>query len=154
MIRRITNMFKHSYLNIAFRATNIVQQQLSKKQIYNKNPSGIYKLKCNTCNNIYVGQSRIYINIRNKEYIRNIRTNNPQSAYALHILQNRHEYEPIADILQLQKTCSKGTHMKCWGALYMQVFHQHKILITEQQVSDSNPLYELVNTTRILPRNS
>ena len=35
----------------------------------------------------------------------------------------------------------------------MQVFHQHKVLITEQQVSDITPLYELVNTTRIFPRN-
>ena len=38
-------------------------------------------------------------------------------------------------------------------ALYMQVFHQHKMLITEQHISEPNPLYELVNTTRILPRN-
>jgi len=35
----------------------------------------------------------------------------------------------------------------------MEVYHQHKVLTTEQQVSDTNPLYELVNTTRILPRN-
>jgi len=35
----------------------------------------------------------------------------------------------------------------------MQVFHQHKLLTTEQQVSDINPLYELVNTTLILPHN-
>jgi len=43
--------------------------------------------------------------------------------------------------------------MNCWEALYMQAFHQHGILIAEQQVSDSNPLYELINTTKILPRN-
>ena len=36
IIRRITNLFKHSNLNIAFRATKTVQQQLSKKQINNK----------------------------------------------------------------------------------------------------------------------
>jgi len=41
--------------------------------------------------------------------------------------------------------------MNCWEALYMQVFRQRKILITEQQVSGPNPLYELVNTQRILP---
>ena len=29
--------------------------------------------------------------------------------------------------------------MNCWEALYMQVFHQYKVLITEQQVSDTNP---------------
>jgi len=56
MIRRIINLFKHTDLNIAFRATNTLQQQLSKKQ-NNTNPSGIYKLKCNTCNKAYIGQS-------------------------------------------------------------------------------------------------
>ena len=35
----------------------------------------------------------------------------------------------------------------------MQIFHQHKILITEQQIGDINPLYELANTTGILPCN-
>jgi len=136
-----TNLFKHCNLNIAFRATSTTQQQLAKEQINNKNPSGIHKLKCNTCNNVYVGQSGRSTNIRHKEHVRHIKTNNPQSAYALHILQNRHGYGPIVDTLQLLKTCPKGTHMNCWEALYMPVFHQHGILITEQQASDCNPLY-------------
>ena len=56
MKRHITNLFKHSDLNIAFGATNTLQQQLPEKQ-NNTNPSGIYKLKCNTCNKTYVRQS-------------------------------------------------------------------------------------------------
>ena len=76
MTRRITNLSKHTDLNIAFRTTNTLQQQLSEKQ-NNKNPSGIYKLKCNTCNKEYVGQSGSSINIRHKEHIRYIRTNSP-----------------------------------------------------------------------------
>jgi len=43
--------------------------------------------------------------------------------------------------------------MNCWEALYMQAFHQHGILIAEQQVSDSNPLYEFIIATKILTRN-
>jgi hypothetical protein len=31
----------------------------------------------------------------------------------------------------------------------MQAFHQHKLLISEQQSSDINPLYELADTSRI-----
>jgi len=69
--------------------------------------------KNTTCNNVYVGQSRRSINVRRKEHVRYIRTNNPLSAYALHILRNRHEYGTIADTLQLLKTCQKGTHMNC-----------------------------------------
>jgi hypothetical protein len=31
----------------------------------------------------------------------------------------------------------------------MQIFHQHKLLINEQNISDINPLYELADTSRI-----
>jgi len=113
----------------------------------------LHKLKCNKCKNVYIGQSGRSIHVRHKEHIRYIRTNNPLSAYAFHILQNIQEYGTIADTLQLMKTCQKGARMNCWEALYMQVFHQHKVLITEQKFSETIPIYELVNTTRIFPRN-
>ena len=129
---------------------SLLKQQLSEKQ-NNKNPSGIYKLKCNTCNKAYVGQSGRSIDIRHKEHIRYIRTNNPQSAYAMYILQNRQEYGTAEDTLQLLKSCRKSTPMNCWETLYMQIFNQHKILITEQQTGDINPLYEFANTTNIPP---
>jgi len=58
----------------------------------------------------------------------------------------------MEDTLQLLKTCRKGTRMNCWETLYMQVYHQNNILITEQQIGESNPLYELANTKQILPR--
>jgi len=108
MRRRITNLFKHTDLNTAFRATNTLQQQLSEKQ-NNKEPSGIYKLKCNTCNKAYVGQSGRSIDIRHKEHIKYIRTNNRQSDYAMHILQNMYGYVTTENTLQLLKTCRKST---------------------------------------------
>jgi hypothetical protein len=37
--------------------------------------------------------------------------------------------------------------MNCWEALYIQVFHQQKVLIAEQKLSDSNPLFELAKIT-------
>jgi hypothetical protein len=106
LIRRVTNLFKHTDIRIAFLAINIIQQQLTEKQTLN-NPSGIYKLKCNTCNNVYVGQSGRAIKVRYKEHIRYIRTNNSTSAYATHILQNRNEYGTSDDTLQLLTACRK-----------------------------------------------
>ena len=41
--------------------------------------------------------------------------------------------------IQLWKVCQKGACMNCWEALYIQIFHQRKVLITEQQVNDNNP---------------
>jgi len=43
------------------------------------------------------------LNIRFQEHIRYIRNNNPQSAYAQHILQNQHEYGQMKCIMTLPK---------------------------------------------------
>ena len=152
-VRRITNFFKDSNIKIALRTTKSIQKQLSKDPCNFLNPSGIYKLKCNTCNKIYVGQSGRDIDTRYKEHIRYIRTNNLQSAYATHILQNRREYGPKNDTLQLLKACSKGTRMNCWETMYIQKLHQRNILITEQQVHEPNPIYNCTNDTRLSPCN-
>jgi len=112
---KITNLFKHTNLN----ATKTIHQQLTDKIIKTStNSSGIYRLKCNTCKNSYVGQSGRSVATRHKEHTRYIRTNNPISAYALHILNNRHEYATAEETLGLLKPCNKGTKMKCLEALH------------------------------------
>jgi hypothetical protein len=102
-----------------------------------------------TCNGAYVGQCGRAIKERCKEHIRYIRTNNPKSAYATHILDNRHEYGTEEDI-QLLQACQKGTRMDCWKTLYIQALHQRKVLISEQQVNDTNLLFELAIITHTL----
>jgi len=149
LVRRVTNLFKQTRLKTAFHATNMIQQQLAGKQTHS-DPTGIYKLKCNTCNKVYVGQSGKGIGVRFKERIRYVRSNKSTSTYTTYILENRHEYRTKETMLQLLKACQKGTHMDCWEALYMQVFRQQKILIYEQQVNDTNLLFELAE----IPYNS
>jgi hypothetical protein len=119
LVKRVTNLFKQTNLKVAFRATNTTKQQLTENQTC-RDPCGIYKLKCNTRNGVYVGQSGRAINVRYKEHIRYIRTNNPKSAYVTHVLDNRHEYGTEENTLQLLQVCQKGTRMDCWEALYVQ----------------------------------
>jgi hypothetical protein len=64
-VRQITNLFKQTDVKISFHATNTIQQLNTAKHRHN-DPSGIYKLKCNTCNKVYVGQSGRAIAIRLK----------------------------------------------------------------------------------------
>ena len=76
-------------------------------QIYNRTPqnkmntSGIYRLQCKTCNKSYVSQTGRSIEIKHREHNGYIKTNNPLSAYALHILNNRHEYGNPEHTIQL-----------------------------------------------------
>lgn len=142
LIRRITNLFKQTNIRIAFRATNTTQQQLNTVKHNYDDPSGLHRLKCNTCNKIYVGQSGWTIGVRFKEHIIYIKSNNSTSAYAAHILNNRHEYGTKENTLQLLKPCRKGKYMDCWEALYIQALRHKQVFIDGQQVTESNPLFQ------------
>ena len=100
-----------------------------------------------------LNRSGTAINVRYKEHARYIRTNNPKSAQATHLLDNRREYGTEENTLQLLQAYQNGTRMDCWEALYIQTLHEQKILITEQQINDTNPLFELakINTPRPKP---
>jgi len=113
LIRKITNLFRQTDLKIAFRATNTIQQQIAAKQTHN-DTSGIYGLKCKSCDKVYVGQSGRAISVRFKEHITYTRSSNSTSVYAAHILDDRHEYGTKEDTLELLKKCQKGKYIDCW----------------------------------------
>jgi len=106
-VHKITKLFKWTNLKIAFHPTNKILQQLSQKP-NNPNPNGIYQLKFNTCNKTYIGQSSRSITVRHKEHLRYIRNNNLTSAYAMHILDSRHEFGSVEEIFKLLQPCRKG----------------------------------------------
>jgi hypothetical protein len=108
----------------------------------NRNPSGIYEIKCNICGINYVGQSCRLITTRHKEHIRYIKNNNLASAYAVHILNNRHEYGTTENTLQLIKPCRKSSKMNHWENMYIQIYRQYSKIREEQQVNEPNPIFE------------
>ena len=57
---RITNLFKHTNIKIAFRTNKTIQKLLT-HSCYTKDKysaSGIYKLTCSECNKAYVGSNK------------------------------------------------------------------------------------------------
>jgi len=113
----------------------------------NINPSRIYQLKRNICNNQYTGQSRTPITVRHIHYIGN---NNPTSVYVMHILNNRHETGTAEKTLKLLKSCNKDMRMNCCQTLFMQIYHKCNILIAEQEFIVTDPLYDLARISRDL----
>jgi hypothetical protein len=55
--------------------------------------------------------------------------NNPTSAYAMHILNNRHEFGPAEQTLKLLKPSTNVTRMNCWEALYMHIHVGANIIV-------------------------
>jgi hypothetical protein len=118
----------------------------------NKNPeynrSRVYKLTCKTCQHTYIGQASRNLK-RQYQHIRYLRSNNPQSAYTQHILNNRHEYGTIEDIMKLIKPTTHTSLFIPYEALFIQLHQQQGHLITEQTTSEPNPLFQLhIETTQ------
>ena len=74
----------------------------------------------------YIGQTSRNLKQRYREHIRYIRNNNPQSVYAQHILQNRHEYGSITDTMTLLKPIYKMSMLTPYEQLLIQTSLQWK----------------------------
>jgi len=146
-IRKITNLFKHTNVRIAYKCTNTISH-LSKptnKAMLPPSPydrSGIYKLTCMTCNKAYVGQTSQNIRHRYKEHTRCIK-NNPQSAYALHILNSQHEYGPMEKTMTILKPVKNTSLLTPYEQFFIQAFHESGRLVSEQNPGEPNPLLQM-----------
>jgi hypothetical protein len=74
----------------------------------------------------------------------NITSNNPQSAYANHIFNNKHEYGPIKPTITLLQSTQKGRHMNVLEKYVIQFFQHNKKTVNEQMQKERNQLFELV----------
>jgi hypothetical protein len=146
-IRKLTTLFKHTDVGMAFRSTDTIQQ-LTKPKAQNHtqehNRSGIYALSCHTCKLEYIGQTSRNLKQRDQEHTRYIRINDPQSAYAQHILKNQPEYGPVIDTMTLLKSEHKTPMLFPYEQLYLQTNHQNGHLIPEQNTGEPNPLLQLI----------
>jgi hypothetical protein len=90
-----------------------------------------------------MGQTSRNLKTRFQEHTRYIKTNNPQSAYAQHILQNRHEYGTLAETMTLLKPIQQESMLLPSEQFHIQSLHQAGKLIPEQCLNDPNPLFQL-----------
>jgi hypothetical protein len=84
--------------------------------------------------------------------MRYIRHNNPQSAFAQHILQNQHKYGTMDNIMTLLKPLKNNTMLIPCEQLFIQSLHQEGKLIAEQHPGEPNLLFQLVIDPSYTPR--
>jgi len=144
-------MFKNTNIGIAFRTTSTLHQCIRPKKqtpITDHERSGIYKITCNTCRKAYVEQTSCNLKSRYQEHTRYIK-NDPRSAYALHILNNRHEYGNINDTMTLLKPINQPHLLLPFEQIYIQTLYHNNELIPEQHPNEHNPLFELLQHKHI-----
>ena len=67
-----------------------------------------------------------------------------QSVYAIHILQNKHEYSQMNSTMTLPKPLNDPNVLLPYEQYYIQSLHQEGKLIPEQSPGDTNPLFQTV----------
>jgi hypothetical protein len=78
------------------------------------------------------------------EHTRYIKNNDPQSAFAVHVLNNRHDYGDLNSI-SLIRYVKKGPTMNTFEQFYIQLYAFNNKLINEQHPGEYNPLFQLLN---------
>jgi hypothetical protein len=79
-----------------------------------------------------------------QENTRYIKHNDTQSAYTLHVLNNKHEYRPISDTTTLIKHIDKPSLLISYEEMYIKLFHYNNQLIPKQHPNEQNPMHQLI----------
>jgi len=104
-----------------------------------------------TCNKAYMGQTSRNLRQRYKEHACYIKNNNPQSAYALHILNNQYEYSPMEKTMTLLKPVKNTSLLTPYEQFFIHAFHKSGRLVSEQNPGEPNPLLQMtINTSHPL----
>jgi hypothetical protein len=122
--RNITNLFRHTNLKISYKTTNTIKHHIKirteTQDIYSQ--SGVYQLQCGECPLKYIGQTGRIFKLRYKEHINAIRTNKQNSKYEQHILETRHNYDTMDQIMKILHVEKKGPKLNS-----LERFHIYKM---------------------------
>jgi hypothetical protein len=145
-IRILTKIFRKSNIRVAFSVNNTIKKKCNSSSLVDKySKSGVYSLKCLSCDQIYVGQTGRSFKIRYENIsVILVRHNKDKSKYALHMLQFSHEYGTIENTLEILKVVNKGKLLDVLERFYIYKANRHKQIMNEQYVVDHNVLFKML----------
>lgn len=150
-IYKITKELQKNNINIAFKTNNNLKHKIPNKlNNYNNNDQyencGVYKLSCQDCNKVYIGQTGRSFKTRYKEHISDYRFNRNKSTYAKHLSDYHHNPTTIENSLQILHKQKKGPKLNTLEQLEI---YKHKNNIINENTINHNILYETyLNLTR------
>ena len=140
---------KNSDLNIAFTTCNKLGKHIrNNKDKTNKgDKSGIYKLKCGSCNKFYIGQTGRTFNTRINEHKQSFLKNKSDSTYSNHLLLENHTFNEDFEVLHVNNKCKKLSFLEC---LEINKYKDTGLLLNDQTEINNTPL---LNLKLRIPRN-
>lgn len=117
---KLKTIFKKQDIELVFnnegKLKNLLGSTKDKTQDIKK--SGIYKITCNNCNDVYIGQTSRNIITRFEEHNNHIIKNRPtKSAVALHVIENQHKCK--IENLSLVKQVNDKQKLDAYESIYM-----------------------------------
>lgn len=102
--------------------------------------SGVYKLTCETCNKVYIGQTGRTFETRMKEHERSYRDKTSDSTFSKHCLDFNHKFNNNFKILHIQ---DKSKKLNLLESLQINKFSKQGIILNEQVDFNNSPLLNL-----------
>lgn len=142
---KIYNILRKNNINVAFRTNQTLSRICNGKDyLDNSKKSGIYKLVCEECNGVYVGQTGRNFDIRFKEHVAAYRNEHPdQSHFAKHLLDTGHSLRSNNNY-NILHVCQKGFRLCVLEQLEI-IKHSNRpfTLLNEQTNLVSSPLLRI-----------
>jgi hypothetical protein len=119
--RFITQIFRNTDLKIAYKFNNTIETLLktTRTHLDKYSASGIYKLTCPDCGKAYVGQTGRSFSVRYKEHRHSFKTNNSNSNFAQHLINNIHTFAPIDAAMRILEFQKKSRHLNTLEKYYI-----------------------------------
>jgi len=135
--RHITNLLKHSNLQIAFRTNNTLLSLLTRNTHHRDKftRSGVYKLTCPDCGKAYIGQTGREFASRYNEHKRSFLHNTHTSKFAEHLNNHTRSFGPIQDVMDILQVHKKGPHLNT-----LERFHIHKETASHNHLNDEHTI--------------
>jgi hypothetical protein len=144
--RTIAKLFKKTNIRIAYRTNNTIRNHLQNKE-HNTDKyshSGIYGLKCSSCQMKYVGQTGRNFRVRYREHIHAIRSNKTTSKYAQHILETGHAYNTLENTLNILQFEKKSQKMNSLEQYYIYKLTKENLQLNDTHTNKYNPIFQVI----------
>jgi hypothetical protein len=101
-------------------------------------------MKYMECPKKYIGQTGRTFNIRYKEHIHDIRSNNGNTGYVNHILNTGHTSGTITDTMEII-TGKKDKHLNTLEVYYMYKTNKENIQMNDTYTETYNPIFQAIH---------
>lgn len=142
---KVSKILFRNEIRVAYKTNNSLRQICNgKDKLENNKKAGIYKLICDECNAVYIGQTGRNFQTRYKEHMAAYTNNCPErSHFAKHLIESSHSLNNN-HTYNILHTCDKGFRMSVLECLEITKHNtQNYTLLNEQNTFTRSPLLRI-----------